>query len=161
MAFSPFTYWRRDTWVKPPLKKIPKGKTGPLVYHQLLHGDFEPSPYLKMVDKEWSEYGKEVDKIREDFKSDREGLFEKTRSRLAVYNKRVQKLEEEHWKLDEKRLDLFRKGLKDAFLIDIWDKVMEKYPDTTPQEFYECYKKEVKMINNKIDKRLRSCNNKQ
>jgi len=156
MAWSRFTYWRRDTWVPKPLTKAPAGSTKPLVYHQLEHGDFEPSPYLEMVAEEWKRYEDELAEIQQEYKTDRDGLFEKKRNRLAVYNKRVGQLEREHWDLDQKRMEMFRKGLKDAFGYDLWDEVMDAFPSADATEFYKEYERRARQRNKKTTDRIRA-----
>lgn len=152
MAWSQFTYWRRDVWVKKPLTKAPKGSDKPLVYHQLKHGDFDPSPYLSMIEKEWSMFDSEVEKLKKDYETDSQGFKNKRRNRLAVYNKRVAQLEKEHWELDHKRLKMFREGLYNAFGLDLWDEIMEDYPDATTNEFYNRYEQRAKLIKKNGDR---------
>jgi len=65
MAWSQFNYWRRDNWLEKPLTKVPKGSKEPLVWHQIERGDFDPSPYWDMADKEIEMFEKEM----EDYKA--------------------------------------------------------------------------------------------
>lgn len=156
MAWSRFTYWRRDTWVSKPLTKVPKGSDKPLVYHQLKHGDFEPSPYLKMVDEEWDMFDKEIEELKLEYATDRDGFQDKKRNRLAVYNKRVAQLEREHWELDQKRIKMFKDGLKDAFGYDLWDEIMDKFPEADTKEFYKKYEQRAKEKNKSTTQRIRA-----
>jgi len=142
--------------VPKPLTKIPKGSDKPLVYHQLEHGDFEPSPYLKMVDEEWKMFDKEVQKLKKDYATDRDGFQDKKRNRLAVCNKRVLQLEREHWELDEKRMKMFKDGLKAAFGYDLWDEILNEHPELNAKDFYKKYEQRAKEKNQNTTQRIRA-----
>ena len=147
MAWSQFNYWRRDSWIEKPLTKVPKGSKEPLVWHQIQRGDFDPSPYWDMADKEIVMFEEEMAKYEAKHPSmHRLDYQEHYRKRWAVYNKRIIKLRDEHWKHDESRMELLKKGLIKAFRVDVWDEVLEEC-DGDPKEFYRTYKKKAKYIN--------------
>lgn len=139
MSWSRFTYWKRGITVKPPLKKAPKGSNKPLILHQIENGDFDPSPYLLMIDKEEKMFQKEIDKWKQENPDAHYETFRNWhRSRLAVFNKRKIKLDKEFWNHHYSRMDLFRKQLRDYYLLDLWDEVLELSPET-PMEFFNLY----------------------
>lgn len=146
MAWSRFTYWMRGETVKPPLKKVPKGSNKPLVYHQMMNGDFDPSPYLLMVEEEDKRLEKEVSAWKKKNNGYSKELFDEWyRGRKAVYNTRKFKLEKEHWEYDRSRMELFKKGLRDAFLLDLWDQILEKSSGDV-KEFYDLYASEASRL---------------
>lgn len=140
MGFSQFTYWKRGTNLRQPLKKVPKGSDQPLVYHQLKNGDFDPSPYLKMSFKEEKLLQKEIeDWKKKNPNTSYETYYEWYSKRRAIYSRRITKLRDEHWRYDQERIKLFKKGLQDAFLLDLWDECLEEC-DGDVNDFYNLYK---------------------
>ena len=118
-----------------------------MVWHQIERGDFDPSPYWDMADKEIEMFEEEMAKYKAEHPSmDLLDYQDHWRKRWAVYNKRIIKLREEHWKHDVSRMDLFKKGLIRAFKVDVWDEVLEEC-EGGPKDFYKIYKKKAKYIN--------------
>lgn len=144
MTWSRFTYWKRGTKIVPLLTQKPKGTDKHLVYYQVKAGCFDPSPYLAMVEQEDINLKKEVEKWKKKNKDASTITFnEWYRERKSVYNKRKGQLEKAHWDHDVKRMDIFKKSLKEAFHLDLWDEVLEKEPESA-LDFYNEYEKTFK-----------------
>ena len=129
-----------------PLRKVPKGSSGPLVWYQILNGDFKYSPYWEMSKKEVDYWKKEVD----DYRKKNPRISEKSvqdfaDSRWRMYHKRIEKLKESHLQYETSRLHLLKEGLIQAFGVDIWDEVVEKC-DGDETKLYNLYKKESSKI---------------
>ena len=129
-----------------PLRKVPKGSSEPLVWYQILNGDFQYSPYWEMSKKEVDYWKKEVD----DYRKKNQRISEKSvqdfaDSRWRMYHKRIEKLKESHLQYETSRLHLLKEGLIQAFGVDIWDEVVEKC-DGDETKLYNLYKKESNKI---------------
>lgn len=129
-----------------PLRKVPKGSSEPLVWYQILNGDFKYSPYWEMSKKEVDYWKKEVD----DYRKKNPRISEKSvqdfaDSRWRMYHKRIEKLKESHLQYETSRLHLLKEGLIQAFGVDIWDEVVEKC-DGDETKLYNLYKKESSKI---------------
>lgn len=140
MAFSPFHYWRRGVQMSKMLTKVPRGYVGPLVKARIEHGDFDPCPYWEMSNEEISMWQSEVDDYRARGFG-REAIEEFSRTRWAIYKKRIDKLREAHMVYEESRLAALRIGLAEAFNIDVWDECVDSYTGDSVMEMYECYQK--------------------
>lgn len=144
MAWSRFHYWRRGKSVPKVIRSKPKSYDGPLIEYQIKKGMYRPSPYLKMVDKEKEMLENEISS----YKNNNPGynkidFLQWKRERRSVYNKRIFKLIEEHWKHDEKRLDMFRTQLIKEFKVDVWEQCLKECSGDE-MEFYQTYKKLAK-----------------
>jgi hypothetical protein len=140
MAFDRFNWWKRGVKVTKPLTKVPYGSDKPLVYHQILHGDFRPSPYWEMAKQEEKYLEEEVKKYRKanpHVKEDSVRDFRYTRAR--IYTKRANKLRESHQEYEVARLDMLRKGLKDAFGKDYWDLALDLVHHTKNEDEMDLY----------------------
>jgi hypothetical protein len=145
--FDMFNWWKRGVTVTSPIKKIPKGSGHPLVWHQIMHGDFRPSPYWEMSNLEIDLFNKEI----EDYKkkkpySSKEAIEEWSRSRWSTYHKRIEKLKEAHIEYEQKRISLLKKGLLEAFDVDIWEESLRECQGDE-MDLYEIYKKKSSEIN--------------
>jgi len=133
-----------------PLRKVPKGASEPLVWYQILNGDFKYSPYWEMSKKEVDYWKKEV----EDYRKKNPRISEKSLqdfadSRWRMYHKRIEKLKESHLQYETSRLALLKEGLVNAFGVDIWDEVVEKC-DGDETKLYKEYKKQTTKIKGEI-----------
>jgi hypothetical protein len=141
--FNPYTWWKRGVKVNPPTKKKPKGATEPLIWYQILNGDFKESPYWEMSNQEFVYWKREVD----EYKSKNSRISESSaqdfsNARWKVYHKRIEKLREEHLKHETNRISLLKEGLIKAFNIDIWEEIIEKC-DGDETKLYNEYKIET------------------
>jgi len=59
--FNPYTWWKRGVKINPPTKKKPKGATEPLIWYQILNGDFKESPFWEMSNQEFVYWKQEVE----------------------------------------------------------------------------------------------------
>ena len=126
-----------------PLRKVPKGSSEPLVWYQILNGDFKHSPYWSMANKEVDYWKKEIEDYKKKNPRVAEGSvkdFADTRWRM--YHKRMEKLKEAHLQYEISRLALLKEGLVNAFGIDIWDEMVEKC-DGDETKLYKQYKTEA------------------
>ena len=133
-----------------PLRKVPRGSSEPLVWHQILNGDFKHSPYWEMSKKEVDYWKKET----EDYRKKNPRISEKSvqdfaDSRWRMYHKRIEKLKESHLQYEVSRLALLKEGLIKAFEIDIWDEMVEKC-DGDETKLYKEYKKQTLKIKGEI-----------
>ena len=133
-----------------PLRKVPRGSSEPLVWHQILNGDFKHSPYWEMSKKEVDYWKKET----EDYRKKNPRISEKAiqdfaDSRWRMYHKRIEKLKESHLQYEVSRLALLKEGLIKAFEIDIWDEMVEKC-DGDETKLYKEYKKQTLKIKGEI-----------
>ena len=133
-----------------PLRKVPKGASEPLVWYQILNGDFKHSPYWEMSKKEVDYWKKEV----EDYRKKNPRISEKSLqdfadARWRMYHKRIEKLKESHLQYETSRLALLKEGLVNAFGVDIWDEVVEKC-DGDETKLYKEYKKQTSKIKGEI-----------
>lgn len=140
MSFSPFHYWRRGVQMSKPLTTTPRNKIGPLVLFQIEHGDFDPCPYWNMSLEEIAMWQNEVDDYR-DRGYGREAVQEFSQIRWGVYKKRINKLQEAHFAYEESRLSMLRKGLIEAFRVDIWDEALEACEGDDAMDLYNTYAK--------------------
>lgn len=138
MSFSPFHYWRRGVQMTKMINKVPKGFIGPLVKARIEHGDFDPCPYWEMSMEEISLWQSEVDEYRAKGYG-REAVEEFSRTRWAVYKKRIDKLREAHCDYEELRLNMLRVGLIEAFNIDVWDEAVETCKGDGAMDLYNTY----------------------
>lgn len=138
--FDIFNWWKRGVKVTSPLTKAPKGSGYPLVWHQIQHGDFRPSPYWEMSNHEILLFEKEVeDYLAKKPYLGREAIEEWSRSRWSTYHKRIEKLRESHIEYEQKRIHLLRKGLLEAFDYDVWEESINECQGDE-LELYEIYK---------------------
>lgn len=129
-----------------PLRKVPKGSSEPLVWYQILNGDFQYSPYWEMSKKEVDYWKKEVDDYRKkNPRVSEKSIQDFADSRWRMYHKRIEKLKESHLQYETSRLHLLKEGLIQAFGVDIWDEVVEKC-DGDETKLYNLYKKESNKI---------------
>ena len=133
-----------------PLRKVPKGSSEPLVWHQIQNGDFRHSPYWEMSKKEVDYWKKEV----ADYRKKNPRISEKSvqdfaDSRWRMYHKRIERLKESHLQYEVSRLALLKEGLVQAFGIDIWEEMVEKC-DGDETKLYNQYKKETIKIKGEI-----------
>jgi len=133
-----------------PLRKVPKGSSEPLVWHQIQNGDFRHSPYWEMSKKEVDYWKKEV----ADYRKKNPRISEKSvqdfaDSRWRMYHKRIERLKESHLQYEVSRLALLKEGLAQAFGIDIWEEMVEKC-DGDETKLYNQYKKETIKIKGEI-----------
>ena len=129
-----------------PLRKVPKGSSEPLVWYQILNGDFQYSPYWEMSKKEVDYWKKEVDDYRKkNPRVSEKSIQDFADSRWRMYHKRIEKLKESHLQYETSRLHLLKEGLIQAFGVDIWDEVVEKC-DGDETKLYNLYKKESSKI---------------
>ena len=117
-----FNWWKRGVKVSAPLTKAPKGSGYPLVWHQIQHGDFRPSPYWEMSNDEFKLFDKEIEAYKKEKPYiGKDSVDEWSRSRWKTYHKRIEKLRGSHIEYEQKRISLLRKGLLEAFDYDVWD----------------------------------------
>ena len=140
--FDPYNWWKRGVRMTTPLRKIPKGSSEPLVWYQILNGDFKHSPYWEMSRKEVDYWKKEVD----DYRKKNPRISEKSvqdfaDSRWRMYHKRIERLRESHLQYEVSRLAMLKEGLINAFGIDIWDEMAE-ICDGDETKLYKLYKTE-------------------
>lgn len=140
MGFSQFHYWRRGVSMTRPLTSTPAKSMGSLVLHQIKHGDFDPCPYWEMSMQEISMWQSEVDEYR-DKGFGKAAVEEFSQSRWAVYKKRINKLQEAHVEYEQNRLVMLRKGLIEAFRIDVWDQALDACEGDDVMSLYETYEK--------------------
>lgn len=138
MSFSPFHYWRRGVQMTKMINTVPKGFIGPLVKARIEHGDFDPCPYWEMSMEEISLWQSEVDEYRAKGYS-KDAIDDFSRTRWAVYKKRINKLREAHCEYEELRLNTLRNGLLEAFNIDVWDEAVEKCEGDSAMDLYNTY----------------------
>ena len=140
--FDPYNWWKRGVRMTTPLRKVPKGSSEPLVWYQILNGDFKHSPYWEMSRKEVDYWKKEVD----DYRKKNPRISEKSvqdfaDSRWRMYHKRIERLRESHLQYEVSRLAMLKEGLINAFGIDIWDEMVE-ICDGDETKLYKLYKTE-------------------
>lgn len=139
--FDVFNWWKRGVRVTTPLTKCPKGSGHPLVWHQIQHGDFRPSPYWEMSNEEFKLFEKEIqDYLKKKPYIGQEALDEWSRSRWPTYRKRIEKLRESHVEYENKRIHLLKKGLLEAFDFDVWEESLSVC-EGDEMELYEIYKR--------------------
>jgi len=138
--FDVFNWWKRGVRVNTPLTKAPKGSGYPLVWHQIQHGDFRPSPYWEMSNEEFRLFDKEVESYRKEKPYlGNDSVEEWSRPRWKVYHKRIEKLRESHVEYEQKRISLLKRGLIEAFDYDVWDESISQC-DGDEMDLYEIYK---------------------
>ena len=126
-----FNWWKRGVKVSAPLTKAPKGSGHPLVWHQIQHGDFRPSPYWKMSNDEFKLFDKEIEAYKKEKPYiGKDSVDEWSRSRWKTYHKRIEKL---------RGISLLRKGLLEAFDYDVWDESISRCQGDE-MDLYEIYK---------------------
>ena len=133
-----------------PLRKVPKGTSEPLVWHQIQNGDFKYSPYWEMSKKEVEYWEKEVaDYRKKNPRVSEKSIQDFADSRWGMYHKRIEKLKESHLQYETSRLALLKEGLIQAFGVDIWDEMIEKC-DGDETKLYKEYKKEAIKLKGEI-----------
>lgn len=133
-----------------PLRKIPKGSSEPLVWHQIQNGDFKHSPYWEMSKKEVDYWEKEVaDYRKKNLRISEKSVQDFADARWRMYHKRIEKLKESHLQYETSRLHLLKEGLIEAFGLDIWDEMVE-ICDGDETKLYNQYKKETIKIKGEI-----------
>ena len=136
-----FNWWKRGVKVSTPLTKTSKGSGYPLVWHQIQHGDFRPSPYWEMSNEEIRMFEEEVEEYRRQKPYiGREALEEWSRSRWTPYQKRIEKLKESHIEYEQKTIFLLKKGLLEAFDFDVWEESISEC-EGNEMDLYEIYKR--------------------
>ena len=141
--FDPYNWWKRGVRMTTPLRTAPRGASEPLVWYQILNGDFKHSPYWEMSKKEVGLWKKEVDEYRKkNPRISEKSVQDFADSRWRMYHKRIEKLKESHLQYEVSRLHLLKEGLIQAFGMDIWDETVEKC-DGDETKLYEEYKKEA------------------
>ena len=141
--FDPYNWWKRGVRMTTPLRKVPRGASEPLVWYQILNGDFKHSPYWEMSKKEVDLWNKEVDEYRKkNPRISEKSVQDVADSRWRMYHKRIEKLKESHLQYEVSRLHLLKEGLIQAFGMDIWDEMVEKC-DGDETKLYQEYKKQA------------------
>ena len=141
--FDPYNWWKRGVRMTTPLRKAPRGALEPLVWYQILNGDFKYSPYWEMSRKEVDLWNKEVDEYRKkNPRISERSVQDFADSRWRMYHKRIEKLKESHLQYEVSRLHLLKEGLIQAFGMDIWDEMVEKC-DGDETKLYQEYKKQA------------------
>jgi hypothetical protein len=140
--FDPYNWWKRGVRMTTPLRKVPKGASEPLVWYQILNGDFKHSPYWEMSNKETDYWKKEI----ADYRKKNPRITEKSvqdfaDSRWRMYHKRIERLRESHLQYEVTRLAMLKEGLINAFGVDIWDELVERC-DGDETKLYKMYKTE-------------------
>jgi len=126
--------------VSAPLTKAPKGSGYPLVWHQIQHGDFRPSPYWEMSNEEFKLFDKEIEVYKKEKPYiGKDAVEEWSRSRWKTYHKRIEKLRGSHIEYEQKRISLLRKGLLEAFDHDVWNESISGC-EGDEMDLYEIYK---------------------
>lgn len=115
--FDQFNYWRNGvTITKTPIKKIPYGGTEHLLFYQIHNGEFDESPYWKMSEDELLKFDLEIVEWKERNPRSNKLAFEDWHlNRRKVYNKKIQKLREEHQKYEVSRLQKFKDRIEQTF----------------------------------------------
>ncbi len=146
MGFSPFTYWQRGKKVNRPLTRRKKGDKRPFVLQSIDHGDFEPSPWGRMIEEEYEMLEEEVEEFREKNNRSSEETVKSFRiQREWVYSKRIKKLREAHMNYEITRTEMLMQRMTECFGPVLVDKVLEHGFDGGAREFYETC---VKYYNN-------------
>jgi DNA polymerase elongation subunit (family B) len=141
-----FSWWKRGVKVTTPIKKVPKGSSEPLVWHQIQHGDFRPSPYLEMAKIEFEMWKNEIEKYKsKNPRVSEDSIRDFSNLRWRTYHKRIEKLKGDHIQYESSRLKMLKDGLISAFGMDIWEKVIEKC-EGDETNLYNLYKKETMKI---------------
>ena len=140
--FDPYNWWKRGVRMTTPLRKVPKGASEPLVWYQILNGDFKHSPYWEMSNKETDYWKKEI----ADYRKKNPRITEKSiqdfaDARWRMYHRRIERLRESHLQYEVTRLAMLKEGLINAFGVDIWDELVEKC-DGDETKLYKMYKTE-------------------
>lgn len=140
--FDPYNWWKRGVRMTTPLRKVPKGASEPLVWYQILNGDFKHSPYWEMSNKETDYWKKEI----ADYRKKNPRITEKSvqdfaDARWRMYHRRIERLRESHLQYEVTRLAMLKEGLINAFGVDIWDELVERC-DGDETKLYKMYKTE-------------------
>jgi len=140
--FDPYNWWKRGVRMTTPLRKVPKGASEPLVWYQILNGDFKHSPYWEMSNKETDYWKKEI----ADYRKKNPRITEKSvqdfaDARWRMYHRRIERLRESHLQYEVARLAMLKEGLINAFEVDIWDELVERC-DGDETKLYKMYKTE-------------------
>lgn len=140
--FDPYNWWKRGVRMTTPLRKVPKGASEPLVWYQILNGDFKHSPYWEMSNKETDYWKKEI----ADYRKKNPRITEKSvqdfaDARWRMYHRRIERLRESHLQYEVTRLAMLKEGLINAFEVDIWDELVERC-DGDETKLYKMYKTE-------------------
>lgn len=140
--FDPYNWWKRGVRMTTPLRKVPKGASEPLVWYQILNGDFKHSPYWEMSNKETDYWKKEIaDYRKKNPRITENSVQDFADSRWRMYHKRIERLRESHLQYEVTRLAMLKEGLINAFGVDIWDELVEKC-DGDETKLYKMYKTE-------------------
>jgi hypothetical protein len=125
-----------------PLRKVPKGASEPLVWYQILNGDFKHSPYWEMSNKETDYWKKEiVDYRKKNPRITEKSVQDFADARWRMYHRRIERLRESHLQYEVTRLAMLKEGLINAFGVDIWDELVERC-DGDETKLYKMYKTE-------------------
>lgn len=136
--FDQFNYWRKGINLhKNKLKVKPHGGSEYLVYYKILNGEFDESPYWKMVEENRHQFDLE----KQDWKLRNKGAsnlaFEEwERERRKVWNKQNFKLQEAHHEYELKTLHTLDMELQKTFGFKI---PIETF-DGSMEELYWKYK---------------------
>ena len=143
-----FNWWKRGVNVTKILGKVPSGSGYPLVWHQIQHGDFRPSPYWEMSMDEIKFFEQEIkDYIKKKPYIGKDSIEEFSRSRWKTYHKRIEKLRESHIEYEQKRISLLRKGLLEAFDFDVWEETISECQGDE-MDLYDLYKEKSRIKRN-------------
>lgn len=142
--FSQFTYWKRGVnLTKKKLKVKPHGGTEHLIYYKILNGEFDESPYWKMVEENQRQFNLE----KRDWKLKNKGAskmaFEEwERERRKVWNKQNFKLQEAHQKYELETLHKLEIELNKAFEFKTTPIKFETF-EGSMEDIYWAYKNEL------------------
>ena len=151
MAYNPFRWFTKGSYRKKPLKS-----NSPLLL-RIQNGDFEYSPFLREAVDEEQNYQEKYNEFMstsmiDDINNKRVEAHEYAKLRRIASQKLMEKgLEEEHTRLHE-----VRKQLEIEFVVDLWDRCLEKQRGKgTTEDMYWWYKKQCKIQLSKSEMQIR------
>ena len=151
MAYNPFRWFTKGSYLKKPLKS-----NSPLLL-RIQNGDFEYSPFLREAVDEEQNYQEKYNEFMstsmiDDINNKRVEAHEYAKLRRIASQKLMEKgLEEEHTRLHE-----LRKQLEIEFGVDLWDRCLEKQRGKgTTEDMYWWYKKQCKIQLSKSEMQIR------
>jgi len=135
-----FTYWKNGVLIgKKSITKVPKGGTEKLVYYQILNGEFDESPYWKIALEEEAKFEGEIVMWKEGNKRASKEAFEDWKmNRRKVYNKKIQKLREEHQKYEVDRLFKLKKRMNHDFPSVLNSVDFDSFEGNLVELYFEC-----------------------
>lgn len=134
-----FNWWRRGHKSQQKLKPNQALKGKSLLLQQIEHGDFDPSPYKALADKELVLRDKLKHTITLNWKGGQDSLKEKLDSVDLAAQKRYNKLYEEYDKQEQRMLQELKHRLLAEFEVDVWDLSLSYPSDLTTVQFYHVY----------------------